>query len=146
MQNSPVSKGMEAWRRMVTRWEPKVPSGFRGMLQEILFPKWGHPRIRRDTVVDGLGIASARLRTAAWRQDLGCNQAGSCVPPLARCLFARTLALELTSVRHMAAEIRTVAMARTTWSGPTPMDLSVLAKDAVCHVCRKKGHSAKDCW
>ena len=46
----------------------------------------------------------------------------------------------------MAAEIRTVAMARTTWSGPTPMDLSILAKDAVCHVRGKKGHFARDCW
>ena len=46
----------------------------------------------------------------------------------------------------MAAEVRAVAMARTTWSGPTPMDLSILANDAVCHVCGKKGHFAKDCW
>ena len=46
----------------------------------------------------------------------------------------------------MAAEIRTVAMARTTWSGPTPLHLSILAKDVVCHVCAKKGHVAKDCW
>ena len=35
----------------------------------------------------------------------------------------------------MAAEIRR-----------SPMDLSVLAKNAVCHVCSKKGHIAKDCW
>ena len=26
------------------------------------------------------------------------------------------------------------------------MDLSVLAKDAVSHVCSKKGHFSKDCW
>ena len=29
VQNSPVSKGLEVRRRMVTRWEPKVPSMFR---------------------------------------------------------------------------------------------------------------------
>ena len=46
----------------------------------------------------------------------------------------------------MAAEIRSVAMARTTWSGPVPMDLSVLAQDTVCNVCSKKGHFARDCW
>ena len=46
----------------------------------------------------------------------------------------------------MAAAIRTVAMARTTWSGPSPIDLSILAKDAVCQVCAKKGHFAQDCW
>ena len=34
VQNIPVSRGMEVWRRMVTRLEPKVP------LQAILFPKW----------------------------------------------------------------------------------------------------------
>ena len=43
VQNSPVSNGLEVWRRMVTRWEPKVPSSFRGMLQAILFPKWDIP-------------------------------------------------------------------------------------------------------
>ena len=37
-------------------------------------------------------------------------------------------------------------MARTTWSGPTTMDLSILAKDAVCHVCGRRGHFARDCW
>ena len=39
VQNSPVSSGLEVWRRMASRWEPKVPSRLRGMLQAILFPK-----------------------------------------------------------------------------------------------------------
>ena len=52
VQNSLVSCGMEVWRRMVTCWEPKVPSRFRKMGR------------RRDTVVNGLGKANARLRTA----------------------------------------------------------------------------------
>ena len=43
VHNSPVSNGLEVWRRMVARWEPKVPSRFRGMLQAILFPKWDIP-------------------------------------------------------------------------------------------------------
>ena len=97
-QNSPVSNGLEVWRRMVSRWETKVPSGFRGMLLAILFPKWGHPWLSRDAVVEGLGKASARLRAAEWRQDLRCNQTGSCATPLARCLFAWTSAPELASV------------------------------------------------
>ena len=46
---------------------------------------------------------------------------------------------ELASVRHVRTD------GSTTWSGPTPMDLSTLAKDAACHVCGK-GHFAKDCW
>ena len=46
----------------------------------------------------------------------------------------------------MAAEVRAVVVARTTWSGPTPIDLSTLAKDTVCHECGKKGHFARDCW
>ena len=44
----------------------------------------------------------------------------------------------------MTAEIRSVAMARTTWSGPVPTDRSVLVKDAA--VCSKKGHFARDNW
>ena len=39
VQNSPGSNGLEKWRRMVSCWEPKVPSKFRRMLQAILFPK-----------------------------------------------------------------------------------------------------------
>ena len=77
VQNSPVSNGLEVWRRMVTRWEPTVTSRFRGMLQAILFPKMGHSWIRRDTVDNGVGKTSARQRTAEWRQDLRCNQTGS---------------------------------------------------------------------
>ena len=45
----------------------------------------------------------------------------------------------------VAAEVRTIAMAKTTCSGPTPMDLGILAKEAVCHVCGK-GYFARDCW
>ena len=71
---------------------------------------------------------------------------GSCAPPFARCLFLREHSRVYDTYTLMAAETRTVAMARTTWSGPAPMDLSILAKDAVCHVCAKKGHLAKDCW
>ena len=37
-------------------------------------------------------------------------------------------------------------MARTSCSGPTPLDLGTLAKEAVCHVCGKGGHFARDCW
>ena len=41
VRNSPTNNGLECWRRMVVRWEPKVPSRFRGMLQGVLF-------LRRD--------------------------------------------------------------------------------------------------
>ena len=43
VQNSLVSNGLEVWRRTVTRWEPKVPSRFRGMLQAIFVPQWDIP-------------------------------------------------------------------------------------------------------
>ena len=43
VQNSPVSNGLEVWRRIVKRWESKVPSRFRGILQAILFPTWDTP-------------------------------------------------------------------------------------------------------
>ena len=43
VQNSPVSNGLVVWRRMVSRWEPKVSSRLRGLLQAILFPKWDIP-------------------------------------------------------------------------------------------------------
>ena len=63
-----------------------------------LVSKMGHSWIRCDTVVNDLRKASARLRTAEWRQDLRCNETGSCATSLARCLFARTSAPELASV------------------------------------------------
>ena len=63
-QNSPVSNGMEVRRRMVTHWDPKLPSRFRGMLQAIWFPM-GQSWRRRDTVGYSIGKATAGLRTAA---------------------------------------------------------------------------------
>ena len=149
VQNSLVSKGMEVWRRMVARWEPKVPSRFRGMRQAILFPKWDIPgsdvtqlvtawenqvqdyeQQSGDKISDAikLGVVLHHLPDTSLRDHLLLNSR-----------MYDTYAL-------MAAEVRAVVMARTTWSGPTPMDLSILAKDAVCHVCGKKGHFTRDCW
>ena len=119
------------------------------MLQAILFPKWDIPgsdvtqlltawekqvqdyeQQSGDKLSDAikLGVVLHHLPDASLREHL-----------LLKLRVYDTYAL-------MAAEIRAVAMARTTWSGPVPMDLSILAKDAVCHVCGKKGHFAKDCW
>ena len=61
VQNSPCEQWTGGEASNGGSWEPKVPSRFRGMLQAILFPKMGHSWIRRDTVVSGLGKASARL-------------------------------------------------------------------------------------
>ena len=65
VQNSPVSNGMEVWRRRVARWEPKVRSRFRGMLQAI-FPRKDIPGPDMNTVENSMGKASAGLRTADW--------------------------------------------------------------------------------
>ena len=120
-----------------------------GMLQAILFPKWDIPgsdvtqlltawekqvqdyeQQSGDKISDAikLGVVLHHLPDASLREHLLLNSR-----------VYDTYAL-------MAAEIRTVAMARMTWSGPTPMDLSILAKDAVCQVCGKKGHFAMVCW
>ena len=137
------------WRRMVARWEPKVPSRFRGMLQAILFPKWDIPgsdvtqlltawekqvqdyeQQSGDKISDAikLGVVLHHLPDTSLREHLLLNSR-----------VYDTYAL-------MTAEVRAVVMARTTWSGPTPMDLIILAKDALCHVCGKNGHFAGDCW
>ena len=107
------------------------------MLQAILFPKrtilgsdvpqlltalenqvQGYEQQSGDKIPDAikLGVVFHHLPDASLREHLLLNSR-----------VCDTYAL-------MAAEIRTVAVARTTWSGPTPMDLSTLAKDA------------KDCW
>ena len=140
---------MEVCRRMVTRWKPKVPSRFRGMLQAILFPKWDIP-----------GSDVTQL-LAAWEKQVPDNeqQSGDNISDAIKLGVVLHHLPDASLQEHlllnsraydtyilMAAEIRTVAMARTTWSGPTPMVLSILGKDAVCHVCSKKGHFAKDCW
>ena len=149
VQNSPVSNGLEVWRRMVARWKPKVPSRFRGMLQAILFPKWDIP-----------GSDVTQLLTTWEKQVQDYEQQSGNKISNAIKLGVVLHHLPETSLRErllltsrvydtyalMAAEVRAVVMARTTWSGPTPMDLSILAKDAVCHVCGKKGHFARDCW
>ena len=63
VQNSPVSNGLEVWRRMVTRWEPTVPSRFRRMLQAIMFPTWDIP-----------GSDVTQLLTAWEKQTQDCEQ------------------------------------------------------------------------
>ena len=70
VQNSSVNNGMEVWRRMVTRWEPEVPSRFRGMLQAILFPKSDIPGADVTQLLTAWEKASARSRATERRQDL----------------------------------------------------------------------------
>ena len=119
------------------------------MLPAILFPKWDIP-----------GSDVTQLLTAWEKQVQDCEQQRGDKISDAIKLGVVLHHLPDTSLREhlllnsrvcgtyalMAAEVRAVVMARTTWSGPTPMALSILAKDAVCHVCGKKGHFAKDCW
>ena len=40
-KNSPANNGMEVRFLMATRWQPKVPSRFRGMLRATLVPEMG---------------------------------------------------------------------------------------------------------
>ena len=61
-QHSPQDSGMEVWRRMVARWEPRVPLRFRGMLQSTMFSKIGHTWRRRDTADNIVGEANPGLR------------------------------------------------------------------------------------
>ena len=131
VHNSLLSNGVEVWRRMVSRWEPQVPSRFRGMLQAILFPKWDilgsdvtqlltawekqvqdYERQSGDKISDAikLGVVLHHLPDASLREHL----------------FLTSRVYDTYAL--MAAAIRTVAMARTTWSGPSPIDLSILAK------------------
>ena len=134
---------------MVTRRETKVPSRHRGVLQAILFPEWDTPG------------ADARQLLQAWESQMQEyeRQSGdeiSFTIVLGVVLYhlpdASLQGHPLLNSRTynecdlVAAEVRTVAMARTTCSGPTPMDLGILAKEAVCHVCGNGGCFAKDCW
>ena len=119
------------------------------MLQAILFPKWDIP-----------GSDVTQLLTAWEKQAQDYEQQSGDKISDAIKLGVVLHHLPDTSLREhlllnsrvydmyalMGAEVRAVVMARTTWSCPTPMDLSILAKDAVCHVCGKKGHFARDCW
>ena len=116
VQNSPVSNGLEVWRRMVTRWEPKVPSRFRGMLQ----PKLDIP-----------GSDVTQLLTA-WEKQVQDyeQQSGAKISdaiklgvvlhhmpdaPLREHMLLNSRVYDTYAL--MAAEVR--AVARTTWSGPT---------------------------
>ena len=101
----------------------------------------GHSWLRRGTVVNGFGkskckTTNSRVATRSQMQSNG-ELYCTCQDLLLNSRVYDTYAL-------MEAEARTVGTART-WSGPTTMDPSILAKDAACHVCGK-GHFAKDCW
>ena len=114
VQNSPANNEMEVCRRMVTRLEPKVPSWFRGLLPAMLFPMWCIPgaehgawekQVQDHEQQSGviisaaikLGFVLCHLHDASLREHLLLNS---------RSYVTYTL---------MAALIRTVAMARTTW-------------------------------
>ena len=129
--------------------ETKVPSRHRGVLQGILFPKWDTPG------------ADARQLLKAWESQMQEYEQQS------RDEISNTTVLvvglhHLPDASHrghpllnsrtcneydlVPAEIRTAATARTTCTGLTPMDLGILAKEAVCHVCGKGGYFTTDCW
>ena len=116
-----VNNGREVWRRMVTRWEPKVPSRFRGMLQAILFPRWDIP-----------GTDVTQLITAWENQKQDCEQQGGDIISDAIKLGVVLHHLPDASLReHLLLSLRSydtyILMAAT-------IGLSVLAKGAVCHV------------
>ena len=95
----------------------------------------GHSWLKRDTVV-----GTRPQMQSNWEL---CYT--TCQMPLCVTIFLLFNWRVYDTCALMAAVVRTVAMAKTTWSSPTPVDLSILSKDAVCHVCGK-GHFAKDCW
>ena len=136
VQNSLVNNAMEVWPRMVKRRETKVPSRHRGVLQAILFPKWDTPG------------AHARQLLKAWESQMQEYEQQSrdeisnttmLVVVLYHLPDASYRGHPLLNSRTcneydlVAAEIRTAAMVRTTCTGLTPMDLGILAKEAVCH-------------
>ena len=112
------------------------------MLQAILFPQWDIP-----------GSDVTQLLTA-WEKQVQDHkqQSGDKISGATK-LGVVLHHLPDTSVREhlllnsrvydtfalMAAEVRAVVMARTTWSCPTPMHPSILAKDAVCRSRRIVG-------
>ena len=109
----------------------------------------GHSWIRRDTVVNGLEKQVQDYEQQSGDKISDAIELGVVLHHLPDASLRAHLLLNsraYDTYALVAAEVRAVAMARTTWSGPTPMDLSVLAKDAVCHVCGKKGHFEKVCW
>ena len=117
--------------------------------QAILFPKWDIPGSHVTQL-----LTSWEKKVQDYKQQIGDKisdaiKLGVVLHHLPDASLRELLLLNsrvCDTYALMAAEMRTVAVARTTWSGPTPMDLSILAKDAVCHACGKKGHFAKDCW
>ena len=153
VRNTRVHHGLEAWRCVVQRWEPRVPARFRGMLQAVLFPRWDLPGIdatqaitswekqvrdyeqqSADKVSDAIkmGVVLHHLPDQSLREHLLLN------------------ASRYDTYDKVAAEVRQVTMARAVWSGPSPMDVSALqqrGKDtSTCTTCGKIGHSSKDCW
>jgi hypothetical protein len=149
VRNTRSNHGMEAWRTMVQRWEPRVPSRFRGMMQAVLYPKWDIPGLDAthalsswekevrdyeqqsgDKVSDAikLGVVLHHLPDQSLREHLLLN------------------ATRYDTYDKVSAEVRQVTMAKMIWQGPAPMDLNALHSDVRCTTCGKPGHHPRDCW
>ena len=100
---------------MVTRWEPKVPSRFRGVLQAILFSKWDIPG------ADVTQLLTAWEKQVQYYQQQSGNKISDAIKlgvvlhhlpdaSLREHLLLSSRAYDKYDL--MAAETRTVAMAR----------------------------------
>jgi len=161
--NSGQGEGLEAWRQMVNRFEPRAHSRQAGMLLEIL--SWdysGDLLVRMEAmerrIVDyeksgerlsdsvRIGIVMKQLPDGPIRQHLIMNSERLNTWPVFRD--------EVTNIRRAQTAVQ---------NAQVPMDVSALEakgkskgkgksnaganlKDVTCHNCGKKGHYARDCW
>jgi hypothetical protein len=157
--NSGVGEGLEAWRQLTLRHEPRQRSRYAGQMMEILgwsfagdvvarleafereVTQW--KAVSQETISDGIliGVVMRNLEDGNLKQHLIMNAE--------RLKTWTDFREELVNVRRAQAAAA---------GGGVPMDVGLLgkggkagkgggkSKSSECHVCGKQGHYAKDCW
>lgn len=170
--NSGEQQGLEAWRRLVNRFEPRVRSRYAGLLLEILSSTFSGDIVSRieaferqiaeyqknssETVSDGIriGIVLRNMDEGPVRQHLLMNAE--------RLKLWQDFREEIVNIRR--AQLTSTGTVGAGGMGAAPMELGQLGSfdrggqsggyqrkqndkgDIVCHNCGRKGHKKPDCW
>ena len=154
--NAGNGEGLEAWRLLCLRYEPRVHSRQAGMLLEILSWDFSGDTMLRIEAMErriteyekGGDVLSDAIRIGIVMKNLPDGNVKQ------HLIMNSERLSQWTTFREEVYNIKRAQNAAQFGAGAVPMDVGALnlqqqqqhQKEVVCPVCKKKGHYAKDCW